>query len=201
MSSIEDLYLVSTNVSSPIPQHPRPRQPTIDDLQNELDQLHDKLDEITRENQYLKTQAQEHETIFEENEYLYAEKSRWVEELERARVRQLLLEQEIQSLREREKELIHLNDSTISATNPSTAMKLKLDWLKQTNTQLESEVIQLREENQLILEKFEQAKDDFLQKNEHYKKVLLAAQDAQQVPQVNHSIEEKNNEREFIFRN
>ena len=186
MSSIEDLYLVSTNVSSPSPHlhHPRPRPPTIDDLQNELDQLHDKLDEITRENQILKTRTQEFDTIYEENEYLYAEKSQWNEEIERARVRQLLLEQEIQTLKEREKELIHINDSSLSPKTQSSAIKLKMDWLKQTNSQLESEIVRLQEQNQLILERYEQTKQDLIQKNEHYKKVLLAAQDAHQVPQV-----------------
>jgi predicted nucleic acid-binding Zn-ribbon protein len=181
MSSIEDLYLISSNVSSTT--NLRKLQPSTDDLQNELDQLHDKLDELTRENQILKNRTQEFDTIYEENEYLYAEKSLWNEGMERARVRQLVLEQEIHSLKEREKEFILTNDPVITSNTPQ--LKLKIDWLNHANNQLELEVARLGEQIDAITQKYEQAKRDLVEKNQHYKQILEAAQNAQQLPQVN----------------
>jgi regulator of replication initiation timing len=183
MSSIEDLYHVSTNVSSAtnILKH----QPSIDDLQNEIDQLHDKLDELIRENQLLKNRTQEFDTIYEENEYLYAEKSHWNEEIERSRIRQLVLEQEIHTLKEREKEFILTNDPSITTNNSNISqLKLKLDWFNQTNNQLELELVRLREQIDIITKKYEQAKHDLIEKNQHYKQILEAAQDDEKLPQV-----------------
>ncbi|CAF1491573.1 unnamed protein product [Rotaria sordida] len=182
MSSIEDLYTVSSNVSSPksILKH----QPPIVQLQNEIDQLHDKLDELTRENQILKTRTQEFDTIYEENEYLYAEKSQWNEEMERSRIRQLVLEQEIHTLKEREKEFILTNDPAITTDNSNLSqLKLKIDWLNQANNQLELEVVRLREQIDSITKKFQQAKRDLINKTQHYKQILEAAQDTQKLPQ------------------
>lgn len=192
MSSIEDLYIASSSVTQA--QHSPPRssvspitknQPNIEHLQNELDQLHDKLDELTRENQELKTRTQEFDTIFEENEYLYAEKSQWNEEMERARIRELVLEQEIHALKEREKEFILTNDPAITGDNANASkLKLKIDWLTQINSQLELEVARLREQIDSITTKFQQAKRDLINKSQHYKQILQAAQDAQKIPQV-----------------
>ena len=183
MSSIEDLYLVSTGVASPsYPLPPRHRPATIDDLQNELDQLHDKLDELTRENQVLKSRTQEFDTIYEENEFLYAEKSLWNEEIERARVRQLVLEQELRTLKEREKEFFHAPDD--ASLNTSTTGKKKIEYLKQTNHRLEAELARLRQQIEIVNENFHQAKQDLTDKTEHFKKILDAARNSQQVPQV-----------------
>ena len=185
MSSIEDLQVVSSNVSSPANTHKH--QPSISQLQNELDQLHDKLDELTRENQILKTRTREFDTIYEENEYLYAEKSQWNEEMERARLRQLVLEQEIHKLKEREKESILTNDPSVTATDSShiSQMKLKIDCLNQTNNQLELEIAHLREEIDSITKKYQQVKQDLIDKVQHYKQILEAAQNTQRLPQVN----------------
>jgi chromosome segregation ATPase len=174
MSSIEDLYLVSTNVSTTA-------KPSLFELQNELDQLHDKLDELTRENQTLKNRTQEFDTIYEENEYLYAEKSQWNEEIERARMRLLVLEQENHTLKEREKDFNLNNDP--STTN-ITQFKLKIDWLNQTNKKLELENAHFREHIDLITKKYEQAKQELIEKNQHYKQILDATQDTQKLPQV-----------------
>ena len=160
-------------------------KPTIEELQNELDQLHDKLDEVIRENQILKNRTQEFDTIYEENEYLYAEKSKWNEEVERSKIRHLILEQEIHTLREREKEFILINDPSITTNNSnSSQLKLKIDWLNHTNNQLELEVVRSREQTDLVTQKYEQAKRDLIAKNQHYKQILEAAQDTQKLPQV-----------------
>ncbi|CAF3487526.1 unnamed protein product [Rotaria socialis] len=189
MSSIEDLYIASSSVS-PSQQSPSTHfalanvknQPTIEELQNELDQLHDKLDELTRENQMLKNRTQEFDTIYEENEYLYAEKSQWNEEIERTRIRELVLEQEIRTLKEREKEFLVTNDS--NANNLSaTQSKLKIDWLHQTNNQLELEIVRLREQLDLLAKKCQEVKKGSIHKDEHYKQLLAAAEDKQQLPQ------------------
>jgi chromosome segregation ATPase len=191
MSSIEDLYVASSSVS---PTHHTPMtnlplntlkiQPTIDQLQNELDQLHDKLDEITRENQTLKNRTQEFDTIYEENEYLYAEKSHWNEEMEHARIRELMLEQEIQSLKEREKEFLINNDTNTTNNANTTQLKLKIDWLHRTNNQLELEIVRLREQIDLLTKKYQETKKDLIQKDEHYKQLLIVVEDKQQLPQV-----------------
>jgi DNA repair exonuclease SbcCD ATPase subunit len=180
MSSIEDLYIVSSNVSlsANLPQH----QPSIDDLQNEIDQLHDKLDEVKRENQILKNRTQEFDTVYEENEYLYAEKSQWNEELERFRIRQLVLEQENHTLKEREKEFLSTNDMTNNSN--ISQLKLKLEWFNHTNNQLELEIVHLHEQIDLITKKYEQTKQDLFEKNQHYKQILEAAQNEQKLPQV-----------------
>ncbi|CAF4644337.1 unnamed protein product [Rotaria socialis] len=189
MSSIEDLYIASSSVS-PSQQSPSTHfalanvknQPTIEELQNELDQLHDKLDELTRENQMLKNRTQEFDTIYEENEYLYAEKSQWNEEIERTRIRELVLEQEIRTLKEREKEFLVTNDS--NANNLSaTQSKLKIDWLHQTNNQLELEIVRLREQLDLLAKKCQEIKKESIHKDEHYKQLLAVAEDKQQLPQ------------------
>jgi hypothetical protein len=190
MSSIEDLYLASSSVSPP--QHSPStnlalttikHQPSIDDLQNELDQLHDKLDELTRENQTLKNRTQEFDTIYEENEYLYAEKSHWNEEMERARIRELILEQEIRTSKEREKEFLLTNHTTVNTSN-TTQLKLKIDWLHRTNNQLELEIVRLREQLDLMTQKCQETKKESINKDEHYKQVLAAVEDKQQLPQV-----------------
>ncbi|CAF4464795.1 unnamed protein product, partial [Rotaria magnacalcarata] len=189
MSSIEDLYIASSSVS-PSQHSPATHfalvnvknQPTIEELQNELDQLHDKLDELTRENQMLKNRTQEFDTIYEENEYLYAEKSQWNEEIERTRIRELVLEQEIRTLKEREKEFLITNDS--NANNLSaTQSKLKIDWLHQTNNQLELEIVRLREQLDLLAKKCQEIKKESIHKDEHYKQLLAVAEDKQQLPQ------------------
>ncbi|CAF4196048.1 unnamed protein product [Rotaria sp. Silwood2] len=189
MSSIEDLYIASSSVS-PSQHSPTTNfalatiknQPSIEELQNELDQLHDKLDELTRENQTLKNRTQEFDTIYEENEYLYAEKSHWNEEVERARIRELVLEQEIRTLKEREKEFLVTNDSNVNNLN-ATQLKLKIDWLYQTNNQLELEIVRLREQLDLITKKCQDMKKESIQKDEHYKQLLAIAEDKQQLPQ------------------
>ncbi|CAF0987761.1 unnamed protein product [Rotaria sordida] len=189
MSSIEDLNIASSSVS-PSQHSPSTNfalttiknQPVIEELQNELDQLHDKLDELTRENQTLKNRTQEFDTIYEENEYLYAEKSHWNEEMERARIRELVLEQEIRTLKEREKEFLITNDSNVNNLN-TTQLKLKIDWLHQTNNQLELEIVRLREQLDLITKKCQDLKKESIQKDEHYKQLLTVAEDKQQLPQ------------------
>jgi cell division protein FtsB len=188
MSSIEDLYLASSSVS-PSPSTNRAlsqltNQPTIEELQNELDQLHDKLDEITRENQTLKNRTQEFDTIYEENEYLYAEKSQWTEEMERARIRELILEQEIHTLKEREKEFLVTNDSNLNTNSNTTQLKLKIDWLHRSNNQLELEVVRLREQMDLLNKKCQETRRELIQKDEHYKQLLITAEQKQQIPQV-----------------
>ena len=195
MSSLEDLYMASSSVS-PNPHSPKSNnhpliiqksQPTIQELQNEIDQLHDKLDELIRENQQLKSRTQEFDTIYEENEYLYAEKSHWNEEIERSRIRELVLEQEIQTLKQREKELLdenNSNDNNNNNVNP-TQLKLKIDWLHRTNSQLELEIVRLREQMDLLNKKYQETKKELIHKDEHYKQILIAAQDKQQLPQVN----------------
>ena len=175
-SSIEDLFLVSTSTN--LHKH----QPSIDDLQNEIDQLHDKLDELIRENQILKNRTQEFDTIYEENEYLYAEKSQWNEELERSRLRQLVLEQENYSLKEREKECLSTNDLT---NNSNLAqLKLKIEWFSHTNNELELETVRLREQIDSITKKYDQAKRDLAEKNQHFRKILDVVEDSQKLPQV-----------------
>ncbi len=190
MSSIEDLYIASASVSparhSPtpnLPLGPMKNQPSIEELQNELDQLHDKLDEVTRENQTLKNRTQEFDTIYEENEYLYAEKSQWNEEIERARIRELVLEQEIHTLKEREKEFLLTNDSNINNSN-TTQLKLNIDWLHRTNNQIELENVRLREQIDLLTKKCQEIKKELIYKDEHYKQILSAIEDKQQLPQV-----------------
>ena len=180
MSSIEDLYLVSSNVSST--NALIKSKPTVAELQNEVDQLHDKLDELTQENQLLKNRTQEFDTIFEENEYLYAEKSQWNDEIERLKIRQMLLEQEIHTLKEREKESLVTNDSTTNSN--FSQLKHKLDWFNQANNQLQVEIVRLHEQNELISQKYEQAKEDLVKKTQHYQQILEAAQDEQKLPQV-----------------
>jgi predicted nuclease with TOPRIM domain len=181
MSSIEDLYIASSNISSPI--NTFKHQPSIDELQNEVDQLHDRLDELTRENQILKTRIQEIDTIYEENEYLYAEKSQWMEEMERSRLRQLALEQEMNTLKQREKESIVANDSTMTIDN-SNELQLEIEWLNRANIQLEREIIQLREQFDLITQTYEQDKRNLIDKNQHYQQILEAAQDTKKLPEV-----------------
>ena len=181
MSSIEDLFIVSSNVSPTT--NLLQSQPTIEELQNQLDQLHDKLDEVTRENQNLKNRTREFDTIYEENEYLYAEKSQWNEELERSRIRQLVLEQENHSLKEREKEFFVPDDST-SNSNLSQ-LKLKIEWLHRTNNQLELEIVRLKEQIDMLTKKHQETKKDLIYRDEHYKQLLTAAEDKQQLPQVN----------------
>lgn len=189
MSSIEDLYIASSSVS---PSIPMPKsQPTIEELQNELDQLHDKLDELTRENQTLKNRTQEFDTIYEENEYLYAEKSRWNEEIERARIRELVLEQEIQTLKEHEKEFLRCQDSTNEKTNNTTQLKLKIDWLHRTNNQLELEIVRQREQIDMLTKKCQENKRELLQKDEHYKKLMIVIEEKQQLPQVRERVHEE----------
>ncbi|CAF3344287.1 unnamed protein product [Rotaria sp. Silwood1] len=198
MSSIEDLYTASSNVSSPksLLKH----QPSIVQLQNEIDQLHDKLDELTRENQILKNRTQEFDTIYEENEYLYAEKSQCNEEMERSRIRMLVLEQEIHTLKEREKEFILTNDPSITIDNSNTSqLKLKIDWLNQTNNQLELEVVRLREQIDSITKKFQQTKRDLINKTQHYKQILEATQDTQKLPQELARIEKLYSDMETKF--
>lgn len=176
-SSLEDLFLVSTSTN--LHKH----QPSINDLQNEIDQLHDKLDELLRENQLLKTRTQEFDTIYEENEYLYAEKSQWNEELERSRLRQLLLEQENHSLKEREKEFLSNTDA--SNNSNLSQLKLKVEWFNHTNNQLELETVRLREQIDSMNKKYEQSKRELAEKNEHFKKILEAAEQSEKLPQVN----------------
>jgi chromosome segregation ATPase len=186
MSSIEDLYMASSSVS-PSQHSPlltRKTQPTIQELQNELDQLHDKLDELTRENQTLKNRTQEFDTIYEENEYLYAEKSHWNEEIERSRIRELVLEQEVQTLKEREKEFLLTNDTNINNNSNTTQLKLKIDWLHRTNNQLELEIVRLREQIDLLNKKCQETKKELINKDEHYKQLLNAVDNKQQLPQV-----------------
>lgn len=207
MSSLDDLYLVSTN-GTPTNRMMN-RQVTVDDLQNELDQLHDKLDELTRENQVLKTRTQEFDTIYEENEFLYAEKARWNEEIEQTRVRQLVLEQELQTLKGREKEFLNANETSLSNPNnnnnitnnnsaPATAVKLKIDILNQRNHQLELEVVQLREQIETIVEKYELLKEEYHKKTEHFRRVFEAAEKQNKIPEVR--IFERRKETEvFVF--
>jgi FtsZ-binding cell division protein ZapB len=186
MSSIEDLYMASSSVS-PSQHSPlltRKTQPTIQELQNELDQLHDKLDELTRENQTLKNRTQEFDTIYEENEYLYAEKSHWNEEIERSRIRELVLEQEVQTLKEREKEFLLTNDTNLNNNSNTTQLKLKIDWLHRTNNQLELEIVRLREQIDLLNKKCQETKKELINKDEHYKQLLNAVDNKQQLPQV-----------------
>ena len=175
-SSIEDLFLLSTSTN--LHKH----QPSIEDLQNELDQLHDKLDELLRENQLLKSRTQEFDTIYEENEYLYAEKSQWNEELERSRLRQLVLEQENHSLKEREKEFVSSHDA--SNNSNLSQLKLKVEWFNHTNNQLELETVRLREQLDASNKKYEHIKRELDEKNEHFRKILQAAEDSQKLPQV-----------------
>jgi len=186
MSSIEDLYIASSSVSPSqhSPLFTRKTQPTIEELQNELDQLHDKLDELTRENQTLKNRTQEFDTIYEENEYLYAEKSHWNEEMERSRIRELILEQEINTLKEREKEFLIANDTNVNNNSNTTQLKLKIDWLHRTNNQLELEIVRLREQMDLLNKKCQETKKELINKDEHYKQLLNAAEDRQKLPQV-----------------
>jgi len=186
MSSIEDLYIASSSVSPSqrSPMLPKRSQPTVEELQNELDQLHDKLDDLTRENQTLKNRTQEFDTIYEENEYLYAEKSQWNEELERARIRELVLEQEVRTLKEREKEFLVANDQNLNSNSNTTQLKLKIDWLHKTNNQLELEIVRLREQIDQANKKTQDYKKELIAKDEHYKQLLFVAENKQQLPQV-----------------
>ncbi|CAF1316645.1 unnamed protein product, partial [Adineta ricciae] len=189
MSSIEDLCIASNSVS-PVPHSPMIRakstssqlKPTIEELQNEIDQLHDKLDEITRENQTLRNRTREFDTIYEENEYLYAEKSVRNEEMERARIRELVLEQEIRTLKEREKEFLVTSDTTPESSN-ITQLKLKIDWLHRTNNELELENVRVREQLDFLSEKCQDLKNELIHKDEHHKQILSVAEDQQQLPQ------------------
>jgi len=202
MSSIEDLYIASSSVS-PSQHSPlfiRKTQPTIQELQNELDQLHDKLDELTRENQTLKNRTQEFDTIYEENEYLYAEKSHWNEEIERSRIRELVLEQEVHTLKEREKEFLLTNDTNLNNNSNTTQLKLKIDWLHRTNNQLELEIVRLREQIDLLNKKCQETKKELINKDEHYKQLLNAVENKQQLPQVDFILI-KIIKKYFIFRN
>ena len=156
----------------------------VEELQNELDQLHDKLDDLTRENQTLKNRTQEFDTIYEENEYLYAEKSQWNEELERARIRELVLEQEVRTLKEREKEFLVANDQNLNSNSNTTQLKLKIDWLHKTNNQLELEIVRLREQIDQANKKTQDYKKELIAKDEHYKQLLFVAENKQQLPQV-----------------
>jgi hypothetical protein len=186
MSSIEDLYIASSSVS-PSQQSPKmtlKNQSLINQLQNELDQLHDKLDELTRENQTLKNRTQEFDTIYEENEYLYAEKSHWNEEMERARIRELVLEQELHTLKEREKEFLLSTDANINNNSNTTQLKLKIDWLHRTNNQIELENVRLREQIDFLTKKCQEIKKELIQQDEHYKQLLIATEDKQKLPQV-----------------
>ena len=190
MSSIEDLYLVSSGAlpTRSSPSHPTianaaKQPPTIEQLQNEIDQLHDKLDELSRENQTLKNRTQEFDTIYEENEYLYEEKSQWNEELERARVRESVLEQEISALKEREKESLGRNEPDLNKSNP-TQLKLNIDWLSRTNNQLELEIVRLREQLDSMTRKWRETKEESTRKDEHYQQLLSVAEDEQRLPQV-----------------
>jgi len=191
MSSIEDLCVASSSVS-PTQHSPSANptlaiassQPTVEELQNELDQLHDKLDELTRENQTLKNRTQEFDTIYEENEYLYAEKNHWNEEIERARIHELVLEQEIRALQEREKEFLLTNETSLDNSN-TTQLKLKIDWLHRTNSELELEIVRLREQLDSMTKKYQETKNESFHKDEHYKQILAVVEDRQQLPQVN----------------
>jgi hypothetical protein len=172
MSSIEDLYIASSNISSPI--NTSKHQPS-----------NDKLDELTHENQILKIRLQEIDTIYQENENLYAEKSQWTEEIERMKIHQLSLEQELNKLKQHEKELILTNDSTMTInTSNISQLQLEIDWLNRTNIQFEREVIHLREQIDLITQSYEQDKRDLIEKNQHYKQMLQATQDTQKLPEV-----------------
>ena len=190
MSSIEDLYLVSSgglptrsSPSHPTITHAEKSSPTVEQLQNELDQLHDKLDELSRENQTLKNRTQEFDTIYEENEYLYEEKSQWNEERERARVRESMLEQEIAALKESEKGSLEKNEPDLSKSN-TTQLKLNIEWLNRTNNQLELEVVRLREQLDAMTRKWRETKEESTLKDEHYQQLLGVAEDEHRLPQV-----------------
>ena len=187
MSSIEDLCLASSSIS------PKKRDSSplknenfnnVEQVQNELDQLHDKLDELTRENQTLKSRAQEFDTIYEENEYLYAEKLHWNEEIERARVRELILQQEIRSLKEREREFLLKNDSTEMNNLNSSQLKMKIEWLYQTNNKLDLEISNLRDQLDSMTKKNQEIKKDFFEKEKHFQEILSINEDQQKLPQV-----------------
>lgn len=182
MSSIEDLYLASSSVS-PTPTSTIVAEQQHDSLQRELDQLHDRLDELTRENQALKSRSQEFETIYEENEYLYAEQSQWNEEMERARVRILILEQDNRALKEREREILGNNEPDANTGNPAQ-LKLKIDWLYQTNNKLDLEIVNLREQFDSMTRKCQELKKDLSDKDKHYQQILAVAEEQQQLPQV-----------------
>ncbi|UJR30108.1 hypothetical protein I4U23_017649 [Adineta vaga] len=189
MSSIEDLCVASNSVS-PTPHSPtinsklirNQLQPTIEELQNEIDQLHDKLDELTRENQTLRNRTQEFDTIYEENEYLYAEKSHRNDEFERARIRELVLEQEIRTLKEREKEFLVTNDSSNENSNV-TQLKLKIEWLHRTNNELELENVRVNEQFDLLNKKYHEIKKESREKDERYKQILSIAENQQELPE------------------
>ncbi|CAF0938246.1 unnamed protein product [Didymodactylos carnosus] len=235
MSSIDDLFLISTSPSST--QHtlierestfhnkeiisPSPfcsngidtltsslvlsTKDEIERLQTELDQLYDKLDDISRENQSLKNRIQDYEILEEENEFLYAERQKLKDEIERGRVRELLIEQELKTLQDKLKTVENDHDlkderSTKTDTSQTTAnisnFKLKIDWLHRTNNQLELEVVRIRDELQLANNKYEQCKRDLYQKDEHYKNLLAAIDDNQRLPQELSRLEKLNVEQQ-----
>lgn len=191
MSSIEDLCLASSSVSANQPMTTsapsltnQQKQDVIEEYQIEIDQLHDKLDDLTRENQQLKNRVQEFDTIYEENEYLYAEKSRWNEEVERARVRELILEQEIRSLKEREQEFLIKNEATDLVNLNPAQLKIKIEWLYQTNNKLDLEVSSLRDQLDAMTNKCQDLKRDLIEKDKHYQKILSVTEEEQNLPEV-----------------
>ncbi|CAF1003534.1 unnamed protein product [Adineta ricciae] len=180
MSSIEDLCIASSKISSPPPASSTislyKHQPSIHDLQNEIDQLHDRLDELTNENQTLQTRLQEVDTIYEENQYLYAEKSQWMEEMEHARLQQLALVQEFNVMKQRERDARQTKHSDLSQ------FQIQIDRLTGTNNELENEVIHLREQMHRMKQAYEKDKQDLLDTNHHYKQILQATQQTQKLP-------------------
>ncbi|CAF0967058.1 unnamed protein product, partial [Didymodactylos carnosus] len=238
MSSIEDLFLISTpppstqqSPSKGSTSHdkelvlPLPRSTVvntlssslvvsttdeIERLQTELDQLHDKLDDISRENQLLRDRVQDCETVEEENVFLYAKKQKLDDEIERGRMRELLIEQELKLLQDKLKGAEGNRDnkggqSTIMDTSQTIGnisnMKLKIDRLHRVNNQLELEVIGLRDELQLTNNKYEQCKRELYQKDEHYKKLLAIIEDNQRFPQELPRLEKLNVELENQLEN
>ncbi|CAF1064650.1 unnamed protein product [Adineta steineri] len=198
MSSIEDLYMASSNISSPTSICKS--QPSINELQNEIDQLHDRLNELTQENQTLKLRIQEIDTIYEENEYLYAEKTQWTEEMEQTRLHQLALQQEINILKQREKEFLFTNDPSISVNDSNTTkLKLKIDWFNRRNNELEREIIHLRQQIVLVTEAYEQDKAELIHTNQYYKRLLQANQNSKKHPKKSVRIEPSHTEIENQF--
>ncbi|UJR16375.1 hypothetical protein I4U23_003278 [Adineta vaga] len=189
MSSIEDLCIASSKVSSPRPASTLSlykQQPTINDLQNEIDQLHDRLDELTNENQILQSRLQEVDTIYEENQYLYNERSQWAEEMEHCRLRQLTLVQEMNRLKQRENDFLQTNHSDTSH------FKIEIDQITQRNHELEDELIHLREQMHHMKQAYERDKQDLVDTNHHYKQILQATQHAQKLPKKLARVERMN---------
>ncbi|CAF4438929.1 unnamed protein product, partial [Adineta steineri] len=120
--------------------------------------------------------------------------------MEQTRLHQLALQQEINILKQREKEFLFTNDPSVSVNDSNTTkLKLKIDWFNRRNNELEREIIHLRQQIVLVTEAYEQDKAELIHTNQYYKRLLQANQNSKKHPKKSVRIEQTHTEIENQF--